>query len=240
MRPLVTIVIPFYNCPYVDQAVRSALEQSYSPIEIIVVDDGSTQYADRLDPYRPYIYYLGKANGGTATALNHGIRYASGEYIAWLSSDDFFYRDKINNQVLFMQQHNALISHSNFNYVDAYNNVTHYSVAPVSVLQRTIDFYRCFLNANPVNGCTVVFKREIFNTIGLFDEALPYTHDFDLWNKVIQSGIDFPFLNEALIGYRWHDGMGTLRFQQAINEEYARSQERWSGPLMHRISQLIV
>lgn len=237
-RPLVTVVIPFYNCPYIDQAVRSALEQSYSPIEIIVVDDGSTQFADRLDPYRPYIHYLGKANGGTATALNHGIRFAAGEYVAWLSSDDLFYQDKINNQVLFMQQHNAYISHSNFNYIDAYSNITHFSVAPLSVLQNKVDFYRCFLNANPVNGCTVMFRKEIFNHIGLFDENLPYTHDFDLWNRVIQSGFEFPFLNEALVGYRWHSGMGTLRHQQAINEEYARSQARWNSPLLQRISQL--
>src|SRR5689334_17046366 len=100
--PLVTIVIPFYNCAYIDQAVQSALNQTYKPLEIIVVDDGSTRHADRLTPYLPYISYMGKANGGTATALNHGIRNASGEYIAWLSSDDLFYPDKIAHQVAFM------------------------------------------------------------------------------------------------------------------------------------------
>lgn len=238
MRPMVTVVIPFYNCPYVDQAVRSALEQSYNPIEIIVVDDGSTQFADRLAPFHPYIHYLGKANGGTATALNHGIRHASGEYIAWLSSDDIFYRDKIHNQVHFMQEQNAYISHSNFNYIDAHSKVTQYAAAPLSVLQRVVDFYRCFLNANPVNGCTVMIKKDLFNMVGLFDESLPYTHDLDLWHRVIQRGFNFPFLNESLVGYRWHEAMGTLIHKEKINHEIASTQARFRDPLMQIISQL--
>ncbi|GJM76095.1 hypothetical protein HMSSN036_83110 [Paenibacillus macerans] len=94
MTPTVSVIIPFYNCPYVEQAVQSALNQTYRPLEVIVVDDGSTSHAERLAPYRPHIHYLGKANGGTASALNHGIRHASGEYIAWLSSDDVFIRTK--------------------------------------------------------------------------------------------------------------------------------------------------
>ena len=78
--PKVTIVIPFYNDPYVREAVDSALLQTYENLEIIVVDDGSTSHSDKLDSYGERIYYLGKANGGTASALNYGFRYASGDY----------------------------------------------------------------------------------------------------------------------------------------------------------------
>lgn len=225
MRPLVTIVIPFYNDPYVGQAVESALSQSYNPIEIIVVDDGSTQHAERLTPYRPYIHYLGKANGGTASALNHGIRHASGEYIAWLSSDDLFYRDKINNQVVFMLERNAWISHTNFNNIDMYSQVVKYR-AGVS-FERMIDFYRCFLNnSNPINGCTVMMRKELFCYIGLFDESLPYTHDLEMWGRAIQAGFSFHYLDEALVGYRWHEAMGTLRHQEVINRESAVTRAR--------------
>ena len=70
MLPKVSIIIPFYNDSYIDQAVVSALYQTYPNIEIIVVDDGSTQHQYRLAPYLSRIIYLGKANGGTASALN--------------------------------------------------------------------------------------------------------------------------------------------------------------------------
>ncbi|MEF2967944.1 glycosyltransferase [Paenibacillus sp. M1] len=229
MRPIVSIIIPFYNCSYIDQAVQSALNQTYSPIEVIVVDDGSTRHAERLAPYLPYINYLGKANGGTASALNHGIRNAAGEYIAWLSSDDLFYPDKINRQVSFMMEQHARISHTNFNYIDSGGNVTQYDVAPLSVVTNPVDFYRCFLNANPVNGCTVMIKKELFQTVGLFDENLPYTHDLDFWFRAIRSGAHFPFLNATLTAYRWHEGMGTLRHQEKIQVEYEQTQSRGRG-----------
>jgi glycosyltransferase involved in cell wall biosynthesis len=115
MRPKVSVVIPFYNCPYIEHALQSVLSQSWEPYEIIVVDDGSTVHSDLIRPYFPRIHYLGKSNGGTASALNHGILHATGDYVAWLSSDDLFYRDKINNQVLFMEQNHLLISYTNLN-----------------------------------------------------------------------------------------------------------------------------
>ncbi|WP_160043862.1 glycosyltransferase [Paenibacillus sp. USDA918EY] len=224
MRPLVSIVIPFYNDPYVDQAVQSALMQTYSPLEIIVVDDGSTMHADRLHPYRNHIHYLGKANGGTASALNHGIRHSSGQYIAWLSSDDVFYPGKIDRQIHFMLDRGAWISHTNFNYIDARSRVVQLRAGMTD--RGPVDFYRSFLGGNPVNGCTVMMKKEMFCYVGLFDESLPYTHDLEFWARIIQARIPFPYLDEALTGYRWHEGMGTLRHRHMIEREYAFTQDR--------------
>lgn len=228
MRPRVTIVIPFYNCGYVNQALQSALEQSYDSIEIIVVDDGSTIHRELLQPYLPYIYYLGKANGGTASALNHGIRHASGEYIAWLSSDDTFHKDKINNQISFMIEQSAYISHTNFNLINQYSQIT--SQRAGAVFSTVQEFYRCFLQGNPVNGCTVMFKKELFAQIGLFNELLTYTHDLDMWYRVMLAGYAFPYLNEVLVNYRWHDEMGTQKHRHAVEQEYLITQAR------HRIS----
>ncbi|MEJ3719490.1 glycosyltransferase [Paenibacillus polymyxa] len=229
MRPSVTIVIPFYNCRYVDQALQSALEQTYGPLEIIVVDDGSTTHTEMLHPYRKYIYYLGKLNGGTASALNHGIRHANGEYIAWLSSDDTFHKDKINNQVSFMLDQGAHISHTNFNLINEYSQITRYQAGPV--LPSIQEFYRFFLKGNPVNGCTVMFKKELFTEIGLFNELLTYTHDLDMWYRVILAGYEFPFLNEVLVNYRWHDEMGTNKHRHVIEQEYLITQARYRTSL---------
>ncbi|MFW5433780.1 glycosyltransferase [Paenibacillus apiarius] len=227
--PFVTIVIPFYNDPFVGQALNSALQQTYPHFEIIVVDDGSTRYADRIRPYMDRVHYLGKANGGTASALNHGIKYASGEYIAWLSSDDMFYPDKLARQLEYMITHNALICHTNFDYINAYSQVTQHRAAVT--FQSTEQFYESFFQFNPVNGCTVMMKRELFQFIGTFNEALPFTHDLDLWYRAILNGIDFHFVDEPLTAYRWHGGMGTMKHGAAISEEAAETNSRYQPRL---------
>ncbi|MBD8500274.1 glycosyltransferase [Paenibacillus arenosi] len=236
MQPLVTIIMPFYNDPYVDRAVASALNQTYPNIEIIVVDDGSTQYADRVRQFVPSVHYLGKANGGTASALNHAIKYASGQYIAWLSSDDRFYPDKIRQQVHFMQERQSIISYTNFDYIDPFDNVT--STNAALLFQHDLDFYRSFLHSNPINGCTVMMHRSLFERVGVFNEHLPYTHDLDLWYRTMLAGYKFHFLNVSLTAYRRHEAMGTIRHQGAIQQEVKRTNQCYHPHLRHLINQL--
>jgi glycosyltransferase involved in cell wall biosynthesis len=236
MKPRVSVIIPFYNCPYIEQALQSALAQSWQPYEIIVVDDGSFMHAERITPYLPYIHYLGKANGGTASALNHGIAHATGDYVVWLSSDDMFYRDKINNQVLFMEQNRLLITYTNFNFINGDSQLTQLNAA--AVFHNQLDYLRCFLQGNPINGCTVMFKREIFGAIGLFNEALPYTHDYDLWYRAILNGYAPVMLNQSLTAYRRHDGMGTIKHYDVIMAEAAATNGRYHAPLSSLIASM--
>ncbi|MGA5688825.1 glycosyltransferase family A protein [Cytobacillus pseudoceanisediminis] len=93
--PLVSIIIPFYNCKYVQRAIYSALKQTYRNIEVIVVNDGSTAHLPMIKPLKDNIIYIRKKNGGIASALNEGIRNSTGEYIVWLSSDDLFINTKV-------------------------------------------------------------------------------------------------------------------------------------------------
>lgn len=236
MKPRVSIIIPFYNCPYVEQAIQSALNQTYDEIEILVIDDGSTQHAERITPYMDHVHYLGKMNGGTASALNHGIRMASGEYIAWLSSDDLFYPKKIENQLYYMLENYARISNTSFNSIDAEGSVTQMDVTPRYL--NEVEFYRTFLNANPINGCTVMMRRDLFERVGVFNESLPYTHDLDMWYRVLLSGIKFHFLSQSLVAYRWHEGMGTKKHAEAIQQEVAYTMGKYKSSLEWYISQL--
>lgn len=236
MNPKVSVVIPFYNCPYIEQALQSALSQSWQPYEIIVVDDGSTMHVDRIIPYMSKIHYLGKGNGGTASALNHGIAHATGDYVVWLSSDDMFYFDKINNQVLFMEQNRLLITYTNFNYIDGNSQLTEPNAA--LVFPNHLEYLRCFLQGNPINGCTVMFKRELFGAIGLFNESLPYTHDYDLWFRAILNGYPPIMLNQSLTAYRRHSGMGTLKHYDVIMAEAAATNARYNGMLQGLIASM--
>ncbi|UKS30999.1 glycosyltransferase [Paenibacillus sp. HWE-109] len=223
--PKVSIIIPFYNCPYIDQAINSALEQSYPYIEIIVVDDGSTMHADKITPFLDRVSYLGKANGGTASALNHGIRQATGQYVVWLSSDDLFYPDKVRNQLAFMQKNQAMISYTSFDEIDDQRRFLNFSAG--MRFRNYREFITCWLKHDPINGCTVMIQKGMFTHIGYFDESLPFTHDYDLWIRFILNGIPIHFVDESLTKYRWHEQMGTKKHWPEIEREIAFIQSKY-------------
>ncbi|WP_127533312.1 glycosyltransferase family 2 protein [Paenibacillus kobensis] len=228
-HPKVSIIIPFYNDPYVKEAVESALSQTYLNIEVIVVDDGSTQHAELLKPYEGRICYLGKSNGGTASALNHGFRHASGEYVAWLSSDDFFYPDKVKKQLAAMRSADAWIGHTGFDCIDGKGRYTQFGITPPASAH---DLMRAFTSCNPVNGCTVMMRKSLFNWIGPFNEQQTFTHDLDYWYRVMLAGFPFHLTPEPLTAYRWHEDMGTMRNKERIEREtqalFSSYRNRWS------------
>jgi glycosyltransferase involved in cell wall biosynthesis len=78
MPAKVSILIPFYNCPYVDRAIESALQQTYPDVEVIVIEDGSSKHLPLIKPYAKHIRYIRKPNGGTASALNRGSELPAG------------------------------------------------------------------------------------------------------------------------------------------------------------------
>ncbi|WP_349410290.1 glycosyltransferase [Pseudalkalibacillus sp. SCS-8] len=215
-KPKVSIIIPFYNCPYVDRAIESALAQTYSNCEIIVVDDGSTMHIDRVKPYTNKINYIRKENGGTATALNRGIEAASGDYFTWLSSDDLYHPEKVEKQLEFMQNLNAEICYGNYYLMNEQDVI---DGKPVGVgVKSKWHFLRAMRSGCIINGCTVMARIDLLKRAGLFDETLPFTHDYDLWLR-LSSYSTFHYLPEPLVYYRIHGNMGSKKNKAAINIE---------------------
>lgn len=210
LMPKVSVLIPTYNYGrFVGQAVRSVLEQSYPNIEIIVIDDGSTDNTrEILRPWQPSICYYYKTNGGTASALNFGIMKASGKYICWLSSDDIFLPDKVAKQVMQMEANPELgFSYTSFMFIDAQGNKERDIHSPFypdgqEMVEKLME--GCF-----INGSSVIIRASALETVGLFDEEMGPAHDYDLWFRLLRQ---YPcgFLDEILIGYRWHDSNGSL------------------------------
>ncbi|GFN31021.1 glycosyltransferase family 2 protein [Paenibacillus xylaniclasticus] len=215
--PKVSIIIPFYNDPYINEAVMSAIGQTYPNTEVIVVDDGSTRHQEKLAPYLNRIHYIGKANGGTASALNYGMSLASGKYVAWLSSDDRFKSDKIAKQVAYMEATGARISHTDYDLMNEFGSVYETKVAPKYNSSKA--FISTLLNGCVINGCTIMMTKELFVRMGGFNDQLPYTHDYEMWIRVVLAGIDFHFINESLTIYRRHPGMGTARHFNTVLAE---------------------
>ncbi|MTH52055.1 glycosyltransferase [Bacillus mangrovi] len=234
MTPLVSIIIPFYNCSYVQQAVESSINQTYPNVEVIVVDDGSYIHTEKLHPYMHRIRYIRKENGGTATALNAGIQAAQGEYIAWLSSDDFFLPDKIQKQMDFMLPRGAAFSFGNYHYINEYNQILvpwcGHRFSPN--VQEVPQF---FLQGNPVNGCTIVMKKTCFDHVGLFDPQWLYTHDYDMWFRLILAGYDLYYIDDVLIQFRTHGEAGTRKYQPQIMSEVYQLEAKYRPQLWNKL-----
>lgn len=230
----VSVIIPFYNCRYVDQAIVSALNQTYQDTEIILIDDGSTDHIDKLLPYLSKIRYIRQMNGGTAKALNHGFRVATGDYVVWLSSDDMFYPSKIEDQVRFMKERNALFSYTDYHVINDQSQVVRpHATAKFWSFRALIE---AFAEYCPINGCTVMMKKDIFEKAGYFNEALIYTHDYDFWLRLLTQGIVFHFINVPLTAYRRHEQMGTVRFIDSIEVELGQVRQFYKGQLERILS----
>jgi len=223
MKSKVSVVIPFYNCPYVHEAIESVLAQSYPDIEIIVVDDGSTVHTERLLPYQDKIRYIRKSNGGTATALNRGIAAASGSFFAWLSSDDRFHPDKIRRQMELLKAAGTLFCHTGYYYI---NNRGERLPGVVSCPFRSrVHLIKTLMAGCPVNGSSVLLDMEIFRRVGMFDESFLYTHDYDLWLRILPY-YEWSYLEEPLLDYRVHDAMGSLLHGAEQKQEISRVQAK--------------
>ncbi len=106
---MVTVIVPVYNGErFLAEALQSIVQQNYQPLEILVVDDGSTDQSATVAQTFPGAQILPQAHGGIASALNHGIRHATGDLFAFLDADDRWLPGKLARQVAELNQHPEL------------------------------------------------------------------------------------------------------------------------------------
>ena len=201
--PLVSVVIPTYNqASYLREAIDSVLAQTYGPLELIVVDDGSTDDTpDVIASYSGRMTVIRQPNSGAAHALNVGLRAARGELICWLSSDDAFLPNKVARQVAALADHPAAgLCCTGWETIDAdgrtlrlYPTVQWIHPDPVIAI-----FWR-----NPINGTTAMIPRPIFEELGYFDERLPADVDGDMWLRIADRR-EIVTVPEILARYRVH------------------------------------
>ncbi|MDH6372245.1 glycosyltransferase involved in cell wall biosynthesis [Paenibacillus sp. PastF-3] len=222
-EPKVSVIIPFYNCPYVDLAIQSVLKQSYSNIEIIVIDDGSTLWMEKLEPFRDKISYIRKSNGGTASALNKGIEVATGTYFAWLSADDLFHPNKIKNQMQMLKSTGTLFNYTAYYYINEQGERISETIS--MIFNSRAHFIETMMLGCPVNGSTVLLHMEIFCAVGKFSEKLLYTQDYDLWLRILPY-YTWSYVEEPLLDYRVHNEMGSVIHKEEQKKEIEQVQAR--------------
>lgn len=207
-EPLVSIIIPVYNgSNYLKYAIDSALSQTYSNLEILVVNDGSTDngkteaialsYGDR-------IRYIHKANGGVSTALNLAIKEMSGEYFSWLSHDDTYEPNKIQAEVDYLKNNNLLhkkaIVYSDYYLIDVKGKVISRAIKNHDELEEKPEY--ALLKGN-INGLSLLIPKSAFDEHGGFDTSLVATQDYELWRKMART-YKFVHIPELLVSTRFH------------------------------------
>ena len=191
--PRISVIIPLFNQKqYVEEAVKSILEQTYPNIEIIVVNDGSTDNPfPVLEEYKENIILINQENKGLAGARNTGLKNCSGEYIQFLDADDFLHSEKIRLQLEFSRINNAMVSYCE---IAQYNERTKQTY--LSYIGKIDDMFSNLFNfwePYPMPIHSLLIKKELFEKHGIFDEELRACEDRYFLSKLAVAGVKFNY-----------------------------------------------
>jgi len=186
--PLVTIIIPVYNgARYLSAAIDSALQQSYQRIEVLVVNDGSTDNGDSekvILGYGDKVRYFKKPNGGVSSALNMGVREMEGEYMSWLCQDDVYSPDKIEKQIeqVLSAAGNKVIPFCSTRTINAKGEII--SRPQIKVYRTGFEAIE-FITKNSPFLSTMLISKELLSQVGRFNEKMGTTGDWDLAHRLL-------------------------------------------------------
>jgi len=197
---LVSVIIPLYNQKeYVKRAIESVLKQTYSPIEIIVINDGSTDNPHEvLDKYFGKVKVIDQKNQGLAATRNIGLKNCLGEYIQFLDADDTILKDKIAKQVKILEKNkDCSLTACRAVWVDEEGKT-------LSVQKKYLNKFptiKEFLMENQFPVHSVLMKKAILLKTGLFDEKMNSYEDLDLWIRILLNGYKIICTNHVLVKY---------------------------------------
>ena len=222
----ISIVIPVYNTEkYVEKCIESALNQSYPDIEILVINDGSTDSTELLlKKFENKIKIINKKNGGTASALNMGIKNMTGDWFKWLSADDILKIDAIEKLVFEIQKLDKdaenCIFYSNYDLIDENGKIIDTFEEPNNNSLDTFQRNIILLDHYYGNGTTSIMHKSIFDKCGIFDETLGYKDDYEFWLRCcLLYDYKLYLVNENLAQYRIHESQLTKkRYDGALEQ----------------------
>jgi glycosyltransferase involved in cell wall biosynthesis len=197
VESLVSVVIPVFNGErFLREAVQSVLDQGYSSVEIIIVDDGSTDgTATVVKGFPDTVRYLRQTNQGPAAARNRGIEAAHGSLLAFADSDDLWPAGKLALQLPLLTR-------------DAAIEIVMGRIQQV-VLSQTVDGQTQTEEfAEPafsVNLGSAVIRRSVFERVGLFDETMRYSEDVDWFMRAREAGAAILTIDAVTLFYRQHE-----------------------------------
>ena len=219
-QPLVSIVIPVYNgSNFMREAIDSALAQTYPNIEILVVNDGSTDNTREIAlSYGDRIRYFEKENGGVATALNLALRNMKGIYFSWLSHDDWYEPDKVEEEI------KALRASGNMNqavYSDC--DIVSYPSGNIRPLKKRrfgkqlaeTGWFAAIMGL--FDGCDLLIPKSYFDEFGGFDEGIRAANDYEQWFRMFRDKTVL-HVEKNLVHFRKHERQVTYTYKGLAKE----------------------
>ena len=216
--PKVSVVVPTYNsAKYLNEAIDSALAQTFKPIEIIVIDDGSTDDTKNIiKRYGSDIVYCYQQNAGSGKARNTGIKLASGEWIAFLDSDDIWHKDHL------LKLTHRLHGRDDIDMVYGAQRYVNVSGVPCVKRYEQNDFpegwiFSELFQANYIATPAVIVRRSLFMELNGFNESEIFRNaqDYDLWLRISANSM---ILSEPQVAfdYRRHSSNQTLNERRRV------------------------
>lgn len=182
--PRVTIVTPSYNQGrFIDDTIRSVLDQQYPNLEYIVIDGGSTdETLDIVKKYAGQLVWVSESDRGQTHAINKGMKRARGDIVAWLNSDDMYAPGAIHQAAAaFVEHPDAALLYGDAQWIDSHGQ----RIGPC-VSTEPFDRRRLLHYSNFICQPTTFFRRTALQEVGFLNEALHYVMDYDLWIRLSQ------------------------------------------------------
>lgn len=202
MSPLASAIVPTYNnAQYIIETINSAINQTINDLEIIVVDDCSTDNTEELlSPYvkqYPFLRYCRlKTNCGPAVARTEAIKQARGKYCAFLDADDLWDSNKLERQIGYMEENNICFSCTGYRLMDQNGILLNKTLLP----PHKINYNLCVKLGNPIGNLTAVYNQELLGKYII--PNIKKRNDFALWLQILKD-TDFCYgMNEVLATYR--------------------------------------
>ncbi|GEM_PF-676753 len=214
-----SILMPTYNqAHYIEESIRSVLDQSFKDFELVICNDGSTDNTlEVLSKYNdPRIKVVSKKNGGTGSALNEALKHSTGSWICWLSSDDLYEPNALDIfKKAIRQNPSCRAFHAHYYFLHDSNK--HKEAPPHQEWAiNTPDDLQLIrlLEGNYFNGITVCIDRNIFEEVGYFNEANRTAQDYEMWLNIARI-TTWKYIPERTSVTRMHDAVGAVAFPEA-------------------------
>ena len=218
--PKVSVIIPTYNCAhYLEQAIESAMNQTYRDLEIIVLDDGSTDNTSEVvRKYGTNIRYIRQANAGLPAARNRAIESSSGEFLAFLDSDDWWELSKLAKQVPLLEDDPQVgLVYTDLRVVHDDGEIIPSFLASRPLATSGYVFDR-LLQSGFILPSTVLMRRVCLDQVGMFDESMRSHEDIELWLRICQKW-KVALINEPLTHRR--QGDANMTSNDNLKTEYS-------------------